>query len=174
MVISNPFRISCLMELPERLDARMNVPGAVEQFAADAGVTHAAVPENCRRHGDRSFGVVGGLADSPFALRISDVPRDARSRRSLESTDALRIPSKNAITGQCLGLLSDGIAVGDPVQAREKTLLYCEHGAFGRRAIPAASSRIRAVVLRGRFPKRGRRHDVVASSPGDTHESQRT
>jgi hypothetical protein len=104
------------MELPERCDTGMNALGALEQFATDARVTHTAVVENRPRHSDRALGVVGGLTDAPLASGIADVPGDGRSWGSLESTDTVRIPSKHILTGQRLGLLSDGVAGCDPLQ----------------------------------------------------------
>ena len=100
----------------------MNALEACEQFATDAGVTHLAVLENCPRHSDRSLGVVRGLADAPLVLRIADIPWDGCSWRSLESTDPVRIPSKNALTGQRLGLLSDRVTGCDPLETGKNPL----------------------------------------------------
>jgi hypothetical protein len=52
----------------------MNAFLALEQLATNARVADVAVLENCPCHSDRSLGIVGGLADSPLALRIADIP----------------------------------------------------------------------------------------------------
>jgi hypothetical protein len=44
---------------------------------------------------------------------------DGRAGRPLESSDAVRIPSQHIFAGEVLGLLADGIAGGDAVQAGE-------------------------------------------------------
>src|SRR6266566_9990494 len=103
----------------------MDAVAALEELAPDVGVTDVTVLENSPRHGDRALGIVGGLADSPFPLGIADVARNRRSGQSFESMDSVRIPSKDAVTRQCLGLLSDGITGCDPFQAGEYALLHC-------------------------------------------------
>jgi hypothetical protein len=110
------------MELPERFNAGMNALDACEHLATDARVTHVAVLENRPRHRDRPLGVVGSLADAPLALPIADVPRDGCSWRSLEPTDAVRIPSENVLAGQRLGLLSDRVAGCDSPQTGKNSL----------------------------------------------------
>src|SRR5437762_933793 len=118
------------MELPERFDTRMNALRALEQFQSDARVIDPALLENGARHRDRSLRVVGGLADSPLAPRIPDVPRDGCSCRPFETSDPVRIPSENAVTRQRLCLLADRVTGRDPLQAGENPVIHLSFHVF--------------------------------------------
>jgi hypothetical protein len=122
VAVSHARRITRLMELPEGRETRMNALEAGQQLATDGCVTHVAVPEDSPRHSDRSLRVVGGFADAPLALRIPDVPGDGCSCRPLESAHPGRIPSKNVLTGQRFGLLSDRVTGCDPLETTENPL----------------------------------------------------
>ena len=97
----------------------MNALDAFEQFAPDGGVLDRAVFENRARDGNRPFGIVGRLADAPLALRVADIPGNHAPRPSLESPDAVRVPSPDGLARQRFGLFADGVANGDTFETTE-------------------------------------------------------
>ena len=72
-MVGHSRRVTDLMELPQRFDARMNALDALEQLATHARMIHVPVLQNGVSHSDRSFGVIGRLADPPLSLPVSNV-----------------------------------------------------------------------------------------------------
>jgi hypothetical protein len=91
---------------------------AVQQLVSNRYVTHVAIMQDGAGDRDGSLGVISGLADAPFALRVADIPRNRRSRLALEPADARGIPSPDGVHGQAFGLLADGVTDGYALQTR--------------------------------------------------------
>jgi hypothetical protein len=124
MALGHAHRVRGRVEFPEGRDTGVDAFPALQQLAADALVAHLAVAHNGSRHRNRPLGVVGGFADPPRAFLIAGVARNDRSRLSLESTDAVRVPSPNAVMRQPLGLFADGVAGGDALEAATDSVLH--------------------------------------------------
>lgn len=110
MIERDSSRVARLVEFPERLQIGMNTLLARQQLTTHAGMPDIAVEEDCSGNCDCSLRVVGGLAEQPLALSIARVPRNDRPWRPLESVDSAGVPLGDAVAGQVLCLLADGVA----------------------------------------------------------------
>src|SRR5439155_561652 len=72
------------------------------------------------------FSVIRGFPDPPLVLRISHVSRDDRPGSSVETADAVGIPTEHVFMRQHLGLLADSVTGSDALEAAEDAI-RCGH-----------------------------------------------
>src|SRR5688572_26958871 len=133
VAIGDPCRISRLVKLPQRPDARMHALRAPEEFAADSGVVDRALLKNRARDRNRPLGVIRRLTDSPLAFAVASIPGDDGARLPLESPDAVRVPPLDACARQAFGLFTDGVAGRHSFEAAEYPLAQINRGSCARR-----------------------------------------
>jgi hypothetical protein len=73
-------------------------------------MSNITVEKDCSGNCDCPLRVVGCLAEQPLTLSIARVPRNDRPWMPLESVDSAGVPLGNAVAGQVLCLLADGVA----------------------------------------------------------------
>src|ERR1700689_172208 len=122
----------------------MNGLLALQQFLSNRFMAGPAFPQNRPRHRDGLFRVVRSLADTPL-IPLAKVARDEVSRPSVESRYPSRVPRVNVRACQHLGLLANGIAGCQALEAandaplaphKTRSRYYLQ-----RSSIPASASR---------------------------------
>jgi hypothetical protein len=85
-------------------------------------VRDLSVADYGSRNSDGALGVIGGLTDSPFVFRISDIARDDFARSPFKAAHAVRIPPGDVLEREHLRLLTDGVSRGDASEAPQNAI----------------------------------------------------
>src|ERR1700679_603024 len=95
---------------------------ALQEFLPDRPMAGPAFSQNSSRHRYGLFRIVRGLADTPL-IPLAKVARNNVSRPAVESRYPSRVPFVNVRACQCLGLLANGVAGRQALEAANDAFL---------------------------------------------------
>src|SRR4030095_4353773 len=95
----------------------MDTLDASEHFSADADVRHVSLREDRSANRERPLRVVRRFAKPPLTLGIGSVSGNDGAGHPFETSHTVRIPTLHVVARQPLGLLADGVAGGDALEA---------------------------------------------------------
>lgn len=83
---------------------------------------HIVLGDDGTSDGKRPLGIVRRLTDLPLPLHVANVSGNDAAGRSLEASDAMRIPTQHVVVGKSLGLLTDSITRRDALEAPDNAI----------------------------------------------------